>query len=169
METRILEVYHGGTDEITNPIVGYGRQDLDFGPGFYVTDIYTQAELWAINKGAVREKVPVVNVYHLNKAGCLHEGRGRIFAEYDASWLEFVKDCRTGKKPWADYDYIEGGVADDRVYDTIRLYLQGFYDTETALAQLRFFKPNNQICLLNQELLERHLKFISSYNPQYNA
>ena len=35
----ILELYHGGTVRIENPIVSCGRPDLDFGPGFYLTDI----------------------------------------------------------------------------------------------------------------------------------
>ena len=33
----MIEVYHGGTEAITNPLVSAGREGLDFGKGFYVT------------------------------------------------------------------------------------------------------------------------------------
>ena len=38
-------VYHGGTDRIENPICKFGRSNLDFGQGFYVTDLLEQAFL----------------------------------------------------------------------------------------------------------------------------
>ena len=40
-------VYHGGTQRIEHPLVHLGRAGLDFGQGFYVTDIRQQAEDWA--------------------------------------------------------------------------------------------------------------------------
>lgn len=44
---EVLTVYHGGTDEIKSPLVDIGRSNLDFGPGFYITDLYLQAKEWA--------------------------------------------------------------------------------------------------------------------------
>lgn len=40
-------VYHGGTQRIEHPLVHLGRAGLDFGLGFYLTDICQQAEDWA--------------------------------------------------------------------------------------------------------------------------
>ena len=40
-------VYHGGTDIIKQPMVQLGRNKLDFGKGYYVTDILEQAEIWS--------------------------------------------------------------------------------------------------------------------------
>ncbi len=37
---EVITVYHGGTNEIQSPLVHVGRPNLDFGPGFYVTDLY---------------------------------------------------------------------------------------------------------------------------------
>ena len=37
--------------------------------------------------------------------------------------------------------------------------MTGFYDADMALAQLAYHKPNNQICLLNQELLNKYLVY----------
>lgn len=35
-------VYHGGTDKIMHPQSDAGRANLDFGLGFYVTDMLSQ-------------------------------------------------------------------------------------------------------------------------------
>lgn len=37
--------------------------------------------------------------------------------------------------------------------------MTGFYDAESALQQLIFHKPNNQICLLNQTLINKYLVY----------
>lgn len=34
-----MKVYHGSVIEVSNPLVSLGRQNLDFGEGFYVTDM----------------------------------------------------------------------------------------------------------------------------------
>lgn len=54
---------------------------------------------------------------------------------------------------------MEGGVADDRVIDTVNLYIQGFISEERAIDNLKYFRPNNQICINKQELLDSCLKF----------
>lgn len=158
----ILTVYHGGTLEIVNPKVDAGRPNLDFGPGFYVTDIYTQAKDWAIKIGKDREENPIVNEYHLRQKKLLSDCRSLRFDAYDKEWLEFVTQSRLGNQPWAGYDYIEGGVADDRVVNTIRLYMTGFISADEALNRLQYFKPTNQICLLNQIIADRYLSFVES-------
>lgn len=158
----VLTVYHGGTLEIEKPKVDAGRPNLDFGPGFYVTDIYTQAKDWAIKIGKDREQTPIVNVYHLKQKELLSNCSTLIFDSYNRDWLEFVTQSRLGNQPWVGYDYIEGGVADDRVVNTIRLYMTGFISADEALNRLKYFKPTNQICLLNQEITDRYLSFVES-------
>ena len=37
------KVYHGAVQEITNPLVHVGRENLDFGKGFYMAVDRTQA------------------------------------------------------------------------------------------------------------------------------
>ena len=73
--------------------------------------------------------------------------------------LDFIVHCRAGKDIWKSYDYVEGGVADDRVINTVNLYIQGFISKESALKNLQYLKPNNQICILNQDLLNKYLIF----------
>lgn len=69
--------------------------------------------------------------------------------------------CRKGL-PHTDYDVVEGGIADDQVFNTIDLYFSGVYTREQALNQLQFKKPNRQICITSQSVLDRFLHFQSS-------
>lgn len=65
-----------------------------------------------------------------------------------------------GKNAWREYDYVEGGIANDRVINTVRLYMAGFISADDALRRLKYYKPTNQICILNQKLLDEHLTFV---------
>ncbi|MDE6855147.1 MAG: DUF3990 domain-containing protein [Muribaculaceae bacterium] len=154
-----IEVYHAGTEIVENPDCSRGRTNLDFGQGFYITDIYDQAYNFAHSKSKERKRPPLINVYLLDKKAFLETANYLIFDKYDEHWLEFIVECRSGGDIWKEYDYIEGGIADDRVIDTVNMYIQGFISRDRALKNLRYLKPNNQICILNQKMLERHLKF----------
>ena len=158
----MLTVYHGSTQTVDAPVCAFGRPRLDFGQGFYVTDIKEQAERRAKALAGKRDTEPVLNIYHLDREQILSEGRFKIFTSYNADWLDFIVANRRGKNVAAEYDYIEGGIANDRVIDTVNLYIQGLIDSATALQQLAFYKPNNQICLLNQSLTDKYLHFYGS-------
>ena len=69
--------------------------------------------------------------------------------------------CRKGLSH-EQYDIIEGGIADDQVFDTVDLYLTGVYTREQALDQLQWKKPNYQLCITSQEVIDNHLQFIES-------
>ena len=131
----MITVYHGGTQTVERPVCMFGRENLDFGRGFYVTPLLKQASDWA----AATAK------------------RRNSSAAYDHEWLDFIVASRRGLNPAAPYDYIEGGVANDRVIDTINLYMAGLMDSNTALRRLAMHRPNNQICLLNQVLTDKYL------------
>lgn len=156
---EMIEVYHAGTDKVDLPDCLKGRKNLDFGQGFYITDIYEQAYNFAISKSRDRKLPALINTYLLDRKSILEESRHLIFEKYDEDWLEFIVACRAGESVWKDYDYVEGGVANDRIIDTVNLYIQGYISKERALQNLIYLKPNNQICILNQQLLNKHLKF----------
>lgn len=40
-------VFHGSNMEVATPFVHLGRNNLDFGKGFYVTTLLKQAARWA--------------------------------------------------------------------------------------------------------------------------
>ena len=142
----MITVYHGGTQTVERPVCMFGRENLDFGRGFYITPLLKQASDWAAATAKRRNSSALINVYSLDREAVIKEGKCRIFNAYDHEWLDF-----------APYDYIEGGVANDRVIDTINLYMAGLMDSDTALRRLAIHRPNNQICLLNQELTDKYL------------
>lgn len=152
-------VYHGGTEIVEHPDCKCGRRYLDFGQGFYVTDIRKQAEDLAMLMAARRKETPVLNRYRLNRDAIMAEAHCMVFKAYDEDWLEFIVASRQGQ-PVADaFDYIEGGVANDRVVDTVNLYMTGLMVKPTALRRLSEHQPNNQMCLLNQEITDKYLLF----------
>lgn len=154
-----MEIYHAATEPVATPLYSVGRKNLDFGPGFYMTDIYVQAIMWANRRAAERQKSAILNVYLLDRESLFKEARIKVFGSYDNEWLNFIVACRKGEPVWQDYDYIEGGVANDRVIDTVNLFINGLISEEGAIRRLRYLKPINQICILNQEILDRHLIF----------
>ncbi len=157
MEVQIL--YHGSTVVVEHPLVGVGRKDLDFGPGFYLTPLFEQASMWATRIGIIRRKgQTVVNTYAFSLPdGC----RVKRFDAYDREWLDFIVGSRTGKQPWSGFDVVEGGIADDRVVDSVEAYINGYADVEHTLRQLIYHKPNRQVCILNQEIADKYLHFQS--------
>ncbi|MDE6113118.1 MAG: DUF3990 domain-containing protein, partial [Bacteroidales bacterium] len=58
-----IEVYHGSIVKVEAPICNMGRENLDFGRGFYLTDIREQAVRWAVNVAQRQRKPAVVNRY----------------------------------------------------------------------------------------------------------
>ena len=159
-------VYHGATMSVEHPICRFGRPNLDFGQGFYVTDIREQALEWAMRVSRNRQAMPILNRYKLDRDGFLKESRALVFDSYDEKWLRFIVASRTEQNPAKEYDYIEGGVANDRVVDTVNLYMQGLMTLDVALARLSEHRPNNQMCLLNQHLTDKYLKFDGTENVQ---
>lgn len=153
-------VYHGGTDIIQQPLVGVGRNELDFGKGFYVTDILNQAKLWAERMADRRGQRDIINKYELDVEYAAEHFRYKKFPHYDKEWLDFIISNRSGLSVWKQFDLIEGGMADDRVVDTVEGYIAGLISAEQALERLSQYTPNNQLCITNQELADKCLKFI---------
>ena len=152
-------VYHGGTNNVEHPKVEVSRENLDFGKGFYITDIKQQAEEWA-KRISDRRRLPwVINAYSLNIDSVLSNFRCKIFRDYNGEWLDFIVESRLGNKPWLKYDYIESGVANDRVIDTINLYMADLMTRDVAIGRLAEHRPNNQMCILNQEIIDKYLEY----------
>lgn len=158
-QMREIIVYHGGTEIVEHPICNMGRPNLDFGHGFYVTDLREQAVNWATLMANRRKQSPILNRYRLNREAILSEAHCKVFEAYDRDWLEFIVASRRGQQVAKEYDYIEGGVANDRVVDTVNLYMAGLMDVDTALRRLSEHRPNNQMCLLDQEITNKYLLF----------
>lgn len=117
-------LYHGSYLEIVVPDLNYSRLNVDFGRGFYVTPLYEQAEKWC----------------------------GK-FDSYSEDWLDFILNCRSGKDT-TDYDLVIGGVANDKVFNTVELFFDGLIDKTEGINRLRYEKPNLQFCFRTEKALE---------------
>ena len=49
------------------------------------------------------------------------------------------------------------------VFKTVDMYFRGLWDKKKVLSELRYYKMNNQICIVNQETLNRLLTYQNSY------
>lgn len=155
----MITVYHGGVSVVRTPFAKVGRTNLDFGQGFYVTRRLQQAQEWAERAGRQKLESPIVTAYTLDIEAVAAEFRYLKFEQYDSEWLHFIVACRKGFDPSADYDCIEGGVANDRVVDTVEGYMNGTVDEEHALRELSKHQPNNQICILSQQVIDKYMSY----------
>lgn len=156
-----LTVYHGSPCRVEHPLVKAGRENLDFGQGFYVTDLRQQAISWATrltNEG----RPQWLNTYELDIERVRQAYRCLRFETYDRAWLDFIVASRRGRQLWKDFDCIEGGIANDRVVVAVELYFRREITVKRALGMLAHHAPNNQICLLSQPLVDECLRHIAS-------
>ena len=97
-----------------------------------MTSYPDQAKRWAIRMKLIRNvEDAFLNVYEFDSDSVLKAGYRHLFFE-----------------------------AYDRVIDTVEDYLSQRITAEQALGQLRYVKPNHQICILNQSVIDRWLKFV---------
>lgn len=151
-----MKLYHASKYIVDHPDVIHSRDLLDFGRGFYLTSLEEQARKYALRFLQRGEKA-YMNHYVLDEdlCGC----RVKKFDSYNEEWLDFVSLCRIGKQT-GYYDIVSGGIADDKVFNTIDLYFSGNISKADALQRLAFIHPNHQICILSQEVIDQHLRFI---------
>ena len=150
-------LYHTSYTEIRQPDLHHSRPRLDFGVGFYLTPLRAQAERYG-ERFIRRGQKAIMNIYEFDE---YPESTRKVFSAYDGEWLDYITACRKGL-PHEQFDIIEGGIADDQVFDTIDLYFTGIYTREQALGELREKKPNHQICITSQAVLDNYLHFKSS-------
>ncbi len=154
-----MTVYHASNFIIESPDIYHSRDFLDFGKGFYLTSLIEQAKKYA-QRFLYQGDKAYLNHYNLDE-NLDNKFNIKEFGDYNEEWLDFVTLCRLGKLS-SKYDMITGGIADDKVFNTVDLYFSGNISKEEALKRLKFIHPNHQICILNQELINKHLHFLKS-------
>ena len=150
-------IYHGSYMGVENPDVSESRANVDFGKGFYTTPLHEQAVKWA-KRFKVKRGNSIVSTYELDEETLRKEFSVKEFTSYSDEWLDYVVACRSGKCP-QQYDVVIGGVANDKVFDTIELFFDGLIEKSVAIERLRYEKPNLQICFCSQEAINRCVVF----------
>lgn len=150
-----MEVYHSSSVRVEHPDVAHSRKYLDFGQGFYVTTLREQAVKYA-QRFLRRGKDAWLNVYELDDSFISY--KVKEFSCYNEEWLDYVADCRAGNAT-DGYDVVRGGIANDKVFRTVDLYFAGDITKQEALRRRVFERPNDQLCLRNQKVLDLCLTF----------
>ncbi len=83
------------------------------------------------------------------------------FDTYSEEWLDFIMICRR-EYDITDYDLVIGGVANDKVFNTVELYFGHLIDKNETITRLRYEKPNLQICFRTQKAPDSCLWSIDS-------
>ena len=157
-------LYHGSYTAIEKPDLSFSRLRTDFGRGFYLTPLKAQAESWS--RRFLRERgVAVVSVYRfLLKPDDKSSTEVKIleFDTHNLNWLHFIAACRLGQPVDTGWDLVIGGVANDKVFDTLQLYFDKLIGAEEAIGKLRYNKPSFQYCFKTQSLIDEYLQFTAS-------
>lgn len=153
-------LYHGSTDLVDKPEIRRSEVFLDFGAGFYTTTSYEQAERWAKIKMR-RNNIPVgyVSVYEFDLEAAKKKLSIGKFEIADEKWLAFVVNNRKGILGKEIKDLHIGPVADDNIYQSIRLFETGAYDAEYTVKKLKTEVLHDQWTLHTAKALS-FLKFI---------
>ena len=49
------------------------------------------------------------------------------------------------------------------MFRVVDMYFRGIWQKKRVLEELRFYRRNDQICILSQKLLDREVKFLKAY------
>jgi hypothetical protein len=157
-----MKVFHGSYTEIDVIDLTKCETGRDFGQGFYVTNIRSQAEYWATRKGRRNSTEGVVTEFDFNEnICCIMKMKQLCFRGYNEEWLDFVvlNRANLSKQQAHDYDMIEGPVADDDITTRIYDYLRGEVSKEQFLIELTHKTPTHQICLCTVQSLQALTRF----------
>lgn len=143
-------IYHGSYCKVEKPEIIKGKFTKDFGEGFYCTILEEQAEKWA-----KKYETPMINIYEYNENPKL---KIKNFILMTEEWLDFIIECRSGKKH--DFDIVIGAMADDQVYNYVTDLISGQITREAFWELAKFRHPTHQIAFCTEASL-RCIKFIN--------
>lgn len=153
-----MRLYHSSDVSVVKPNIIHSRNYLDFGKGFYMTSIHEQAVRYA-QRFIRRQRDAWLNAYEFEFDPS--EWKVLELDSYNSDWLNFVADCRAGNDK-SDFDIVIGGIANDKVIQTLDRYFDGELSEDETLGLLKFERPNIQYCIRSQKMLDECLKHIES-------
>lgn len=145
----MITLYHGSNVPIEQIDLTKGMQDKDFGKGFYLTDLLSQAEEMAKRKTRIMGAgEPIVSSFSFDD-DVFHSSmlRVKIFPDTPCEeWAEFVDANRHSSETeyCHNYDVVVGPVADDGVAYQLERYHEKAIDLKTLARELAYRKLNRQ-------------------------
>jgi hypothetical protein len=144
----MITLYHGSNVFIEKIDLTRSHPDKDFGKGYYLTDIRTQAEAMSIRRVRIAgEGEPTLTVYSFDESQ-LHspELRVKVFDKPTEEWALFVLSNREASLTGYthDYDIVIGPIADDGVAFQLDRYTRHMITLATLVEELTYRKLNRQ-------------------------
>lgn len=152
-----MKVYHGSYTKIEEIDLAKCKPQKDFGQGFYVTRFRHHAENWAKVIGKQHNTQGFVTEFDYTESPFAQRiCKIKHFDDYSGEWLDFVVANRNneGEKAIHDFDIVEGPVADDKVQNRIRDYLNGKISKQDFLKELIYHEKTHQICFCTKVSLQ---------------
>ncbi|MBQ6064218.1 MAG: DUF3990 domain-containing protein [Prevotella sp.] len=141
-------LYHGSNVAIEEIDLSLCKPYKDFGKGFYLTDIKSQADEMAFRRVRLSGYGnPIVTQYEFDES-LLNDNTIKIllFPKVSVEWAQFVLDNRDLNHNGFShsYDIVVGPVADDTVAFQLRRYLLGGISLEKLVSELEYKGLNRQ-------------------------
>ena len=165
---KILDLYHGSDHILEKPIYGKGKQNNDYGLGFYCTESPALAMEWAVDTNrdgyANHYQIDLSDMKHLN----LNDGNYHIL-----NWLAILLDNRAfdldspiaseGKEyllsrflpSYLDADIITGYRADDSYFSFASAFLNNIISLPILEKAMMLGDLGEQIVLISPESFQR--------------
>lgn len=147
-------LYHGTNMDFDEIDLSKSSPYKDFGRGFYLTDIYEQAQAMAEKRFNLFGGKAVVQKYEFNYDEALKNLNVLTFNAPTEAWAEFIFKNRSRSNIFHhDYDIVFGPIADDGVAYLLGRYEEGSIDLKELAGELEFRKLNNQYFFANKKAL----------------
>lgn len=141
-------LYHGSNVAIDIIDLNLCKPYKDFGKGFYLTDIRSQAEDMAIRRVRLAGiGSPVVTAFEFDESILENPSiNALIFPKVSVEWAKFVLNNRDINHEGFthNYDIVVGPVANDTVAFQLRRYLLGAISLESLVKELEYKGLNSQ-------------------------
>lgn len=140
-------LYHGTNVDFDEIEIKKTKKYKDFGQGFYLTDIKSQAEELAAKRALMFGGAPIVQKYEFDERLLVSTDIKVLkFDSVCAEWAEFIYKNRSRTIPpyKHNYDIVIGPIADDGVAYLLGRYEEGSYTIEELAKELKFKRLNSQ-------------------------
>ena len=141
-----MKLYHGTNVDFDVIDLTKSNKYKDFGQGFYLTDIRSQAEELAAKKSRLFGGYPVIQEYEFDES--LLSGAELKVLKFDkpsTEWAEFIFKNRNRDNNFThDYDIVIGPIANDGVAYLLGRYEEGTLTIDELSDKLDYKKLNSQ-------------------------
>ena len=142
-----MKLYHGTNTEFDEILLSKCRPNKDFGRGFYLTNLRSQAQEQAIRRSEFEGwGTPLVQEYLFDEKWLRDPNlKVKVFECVNREWAEFILlNRKSHGRRLHDFDIVVGPIADDGVVYQLNLYMQHLITLDTLVGELTYKKMNNQ-------------------------